>query len=145
MLLSVLGVDLAMAFGLFAFLLNFIPSIGSIIATLLPLPVVLLSPDLSGTLLMLAIVLPGAVQVTLGNIVEPKLMGRSLDLHPVTVLLALIFWGSIWGMVGMFLATPMTAVIKIFFEQQEHTRPLANMLAGRLDSLNAFAEAKEPQ
>ncbi|MEE4375955.1 MAG: AI-2E family transporter [Candidatus Competibacteraceae bacterium] len=141
--LSVLGVDLAMAFGLFAFLLNFIPSIGSIIATLLPLPVVLLSPALSGTLLMLAIVLPGAVQITLGNIVEPKMMGRSLDLHPVTVLLALIFWGSIWGMVGMFLATPMTAVIKIFFEQQEQTRPLANMLAGRLDSLNAFAEAKK--
>jgi len=47
-------------------------------------------------------------------------------------------------MVGMFLATPMTAVIKIFFEQQEHTRPLANMLAGRLDSINDFSEAKEP-
>ncbi|MEZ5584779.1 MAG: AI-2E family transporter [Candidatus Competibacteraceae bacterium] len=141
-MLSLLGVDLAMVFGLFAFLLNFIPSIGSIVATLLPLPVVLLSPELSGTLLLLAIVLPGAVQVTLGNIVEPKLMGRSLDLHPVTVLLALIFWGSIWGMVGMFLATPMTAVIKIFFEQQEHTRPLANMLAGRLDSLSAFVEAE---
>jgi len=138
--LTLLDVDLAMAFGLMAFLLNFIPSIGSILATLLPLPVVLLSPDLSGTLLVLAIVLPGTVQIVLGNIVEPKLMGHSLDLHPVTVLLALIFWGSIWGIMGMFLATPMTAVIKILFEQKEHTQPLAHMLAGRLDSAPSKAE-----
>lgn len=133
--LWLLGVDLAMVFGLFAFLLNFIPSIGSIIAMVLPLPVVLLDPDLSISLVVLALVLPGSVQFLLGNVVEPRLMGRSLDLHPVTVMLTLIFWGTIWGVVGMFLATPMTAVVKILLERSELTRPLAMVMAGRLDSL----------
>lgn len=133
--LWMLGVDLALVFGLFAFLLNFIPSIGSIIATLLPIPVVLLDPDLSLGLLVMALVLPGSAQLLLGNVMEPRLMGRSLDLHPVTVMLTLILWGNIWGIVGMFLATPMTAVVKILMERSEPTRPVAMLMAGRLDFL----------
>ena len=134
-ILAVLGVDLAMAFGLMALLLNFIPSVGSIIATLLPLPVVLVSADMSPLTMVLAIVLPGAVQMGIGNIVEPMVMGDELDLHPVTILLALMIWGTLWGVVGMLLATPITAVMKILFERGERTRPIANLLAGRLDIL----------
>ena len=133
--LSVLGVDLAMVFGLFAFLLNFIPSVGSVIATLLPLPVVLFSPDLSATAAVLAIVLPAALQTVIGNVIDPKITGGSLDLHPVTVLLALMVWGMLWGVVGMFLATPLTAVLKIICERNEVTRPVADLLAGRGDAL----------
>jgi len=118
-----------------AFLLNFIPSIGSIVATLLPLPVVLVSPDVSGLTIILALVLPGAVQMFIGNVVEPKVMGDELDLHPVTILLSLMIWGAIWGIVGMLLATPIVAVMKIFFERSELTRPVADLLAGRLDRL----------
>ena len=135
LILRMLGVDLAGAFGLMAFLLNFIPSIGSIVATLLPLPVVLVSPDVSGLTIILALVLPGAVQMFIGNVVEPKVMGDELDLHPVTILLSLMIWGAIWGIVGMLLATPIVAVMKIFFERSELTRPVADLLAGRLDRL----------
>ena len=132
--LVLLGVDLALVFGVFAFLLNFIPSLGSIVATLLPLPVVLVSPDLTPTARVLAIVLPLVIQFIIGNIVDPKLMGKSLDLHPVTLLLALILWGTLWGIVGMFLATPITAILKIIFERMEVTTPFAELLAGRLKS-----------
>ncbi len=130
--LGLLGVDLALVFGLFAFLLNFIPSIGSVIATLLPLPVVLVSPELSTASAIMAIAIPGAIQLTIGNVLEPKIMGDTLDLHPVVILVMLIFWGILWGIPGMLLATPITAVLKILFGRLEQTRPLANLLAGRL-------------
>jgi len=131
LVLSLLGVPLAMVFGLFAFLLNFIPSLGSIVATLLPLPVVLVSPDISVTAAVLAIALPGAIQVLIGNVIAPKVMGDSLDLDPVVILLALMIWGALWGVVGMLLATPITAVLKILLERIEFTAPVAELLAGR--------------
>ena len=135
--LAVLGVDLALVFGLLAFLLNFIPSVGSIIATLLPLPVVVVSPDISTTTAILAILLPGLIQIVIGNIIEPKVMGEALDLHPVVILMALIVWGMLWGVVGMLLATPMTAMLKILFERFEPTAPVAQVLAGRLDAFRS--------
>lgn len=133
--LAILGVDLALVFGLLAFLLNFIPSVGSIIATLLPVPVVVVSPDISTTTAVLAILLPSLIQIVIGNIIEPKVMGEALDLHPVVILMALIVWGMLWGVVGMLLATPMTAILKILFERLEPMAPVAQVLAGRL---NAF-------
>ncbi len=131
-ILYLLGVDLALMFGFLAFLLNFIPNVGSIIATLLPLPVLLISPDASLGRALLALVLPGFVQFVIGNIVAPKVMGDALELHPITILLALIFWGVLWGIVGMFLAVPITAVLKILLGQHELTRPVARLMAGRL-------------
>jgi len=130
--LWILGIRLAMVFGLMAFLLNFIPSIGSIVATLLPLPVVLLTPGVSAAQAIGAILLPGVVQFVLGNVLEPRMMGKSFNLHPVTILLTLIFWGMLWGIVGMFLATPLTAVIKTLFTRHPYTAPLARVLAGRV-------------
>ncbi|MGQ4809876.1 putative transport protein YhhT [Candidatus Entotheonellaceae bacterium PAL068K] len=135
--LAMLGVDLALVFGLFAFLLNFIPSIGSLIATLLPLPVVLMSPESSLTTIILAMALPATIQLVMGNIIEPKILGESLDLHPVTILLALMVWGTLWGIIGMLLAVPLTAVMKILFERLEPTAPIAELLAGRLDRLQS--------
>ena len=132
--LGLLGVQFAMAFGLFAFMLNFIPTIGSVIAILLPLPVVFLSPELSMPAKVSAIAIPGLIQFAIGNLIEPKLLGESLDLHPVTVLLSLIFFGMIWGVVGMFLATPIAAVMRILFERLEYTRAVAGLMAGRLDA-----------
>jgi AI-2 transport protein TqsA len=128
--LQMCGIGYAAAFGAFAFALNFIPNVGSIVACVLPIPVVLLTPDISTTRTILAIALPAAVQVGVGNVLEPKIMGQSLDLHPVTVLLSLMFWGMIWGVAGMFLAVPMTAVMKIIMERIELTAPVAALLAG---------------
>jgi AI-2 transport protein TqsA len=127
-----LGVDFAFVFGVLGFLLNFIPNVGPVLATLMPLPVLPLSPDMTLSTASLAIAIPGVIHFVSGNIVEPRLMGDSLDLHPVAVLLALIYFGMIWGMVGMFLATPITAVIKILSEQNDFTRPAGHVLAGRL-------------
>ncbi len=128
--LQLLGVELALAFGFFAFLLNFIPTLGSVISTVLPVPVVLMNPEISLTAAILAISIPGAIHFFIGNVVEPLVMGDSLDLHPVTILLSLMVWGAIWGVVGMLLATPIMAVLKILSDQAEATRPVARLLAG---------------
>lgn len=129
LILAAFGLDLALVFGVLAFLLNFIPSIGSMVATALPLPVALMQFDHFG-LVALVIVLPGLVQFGIGNVLEPKIMGDSLDLHPVTVLLTLIFWGLLWGPVGMLLATPITAVLRLVLARFETTRPIGDLLAG---------------
>lgn len=130
--LAVLGVPMAVVFGLFAFLLNFVPSVGSIVATALPLPLLLIG-DFSTVVVVLGLAIPGAIQFTVGNVIEPKMLGDSMDLHPVTILLALIFWGMIWGVVGTLLATPITAVVRILLEKVELTRPVAGLMAGRLE------------
>jgi AI-2 transport protein TqsA len=137
LVLALLGVEFAWVFGLLAFMLNFVPSIGAIIASLLPLPVILLSPDMSLTAKVLAIVIPAAIQFVIGSFVQPRVQGHALDLHPVVIVLALIFFGMIWGLMGAFLATPITAVVRIIFERIPITRPLAAMLAGNLDVLSA--------
>ena len=86
--------------------------------------------------MVLVILIPGTIQMVLGNVIEPKVMGEGLNLHPVTILLALSFWGLIWGVVGMLLATPMTAVVRIVLMQFETLRPIGNLLAGHLPETN---------
>ena len=143
-LLTILGIDLAMVFGILAFILNFIPNVGSLLAMILPLPMVFVDPDFSWTLLVLALALPGAVQMTIGNVIEPKLLGDSLELHPISVLLCLIFWGMLWGIPGMLLAAPMTAVLKIFLEGIEVTRPMALLLEGKLPAPSDISMSNKP-
>jgi len=130
--LTILGLKLAGVFGILAFLLNFIPSIGSIIVTFLPLPIAVVQFQSSPGMIFLVVAIPGAIQNVLGNIIEPKLQGEGLNLHPVTVLLALSFWGLLWGIVGMFLAAPIAAAIRIVLMQFEMLRPIANLMAGEL-------------
>jgi AI-2 transport protein TqsA len=131
LVLMFLKVELALMFAVLTFFLNFIPSFGSIIATLLPLPVLALQFGF-GFQFYLAIILTGAIQFLIGNVLEPKFMGESMDLHPVTIIIFLLFWGLIWGLPGMFLAVPITAVLKIILERIETTRPIAEILAGRM-------------
>lgn len=137
--LFLFGVPMALTFGVLAFLLNFIPNIGPLVASLLPVPLILLDP--SGNILwMIAVIsVTSMIQVVSGNLVEPKLMGNSANLHPVTVLVALMFWGMMWGIVGMFLATPLTAVIRILLQRVEWLRPLADLMSGQFP--NETAEA----
>ncbi|MEE9292576.1 MAG: AI-2E family transporter, partial [Acidobacteriota bacterium] len=133
-ILALFGLDLALVFGVMAFLLNFIPSIGSILSTLLPIPMAIVQFE---SIWMIAgvIIVPGVIQVVIGSGIEPKIMGEGLELHPVTILLALVFWGLLWGVVGMLLAAPITAVAKLVMQRFEMTRPAADLLAGRLPSL----------
>ncbi|HEY2587248.1 MAG TPA: AI-2E family transporter, partial [Tepidisphaeraceae bacterium] len=133
--LAACGVKFAVMFGFLAFLLNFIPTVGSIIATLLPLPVILLSRDMGPTAMILALAIPAAIQIYLGNAVQPRVLGNALDLHPIVVLISLVFWGMIWGLPGAFLATPMTAVLRIVLDKIPATRPIAELLAGRIEAV----------
>lgn len=130
--LRLFGVPMAFTFGVMAFLLNFVPNVGPIVASLLPIPLVIFDPG--GTLIWMVgvISVTSTIQLISGNLVEPKIMGDSSDLHPVTILLALMFWGMMWGVIGMFLATPITAAVKIMLERIEQTRPVADLMAGRL-------------
>lgn len=127
--LSVAGVDFALVLGLLTFLLNFIPNVGSLIAIVLPIPIIVLSPvNLSfwgATTVMVLIIV---TQFVMGNLVEPKLLGDALELHPVVVLIALLVWGALWGIIGMFLAVPITSSLKIAYQRfaSEFTDPPAS-------------------
>tara|TARA_B100000579_G_scaffold254587_1_gene209541 strand:+ start:1810 stop:2817 length:1008 start_codon:yes stop_codon:yes gene_type:complete len=126
-----LGLELALIFGTMTFLLNFIPVLGSVIAVLIPLPVALLQFN-DPTFIIYVLVLPSIVHIIIGNILEPKLFGETFGLHPITIILSLIFWGMIWGMIGVLLAAPITAIVKISFEKFETTLPFARLLEGKI-------------
>ena len=126
-----LGLELALIFGTMTFLLNFIPVLGSVIAVLIPLPVALLQFN-DPTFIIYILALPSIVHIIIGNILEPKLFGETFGLHPITIILSLIFWGMIWGMIGVLLAAPITAIVKISFEKFETTLPFARLLEGKV-------------
>ena len=130
-ILSFLGLDLAFLFGFLAFILNFIPTIGSVVAVFLPLPIAFFQYDSFFSIIMV-LSLPGAVQMTIGNFIEPKIMGDKLDIHPVAVLMALMFWTLIWGVVGAFLAVPITVVLKIILNKIEGGSYISRLMAGNL-------------
>ncbi len=105
-------VDFAIIFGFFTFLLNYIPTVGSILATFLPVTIALLQFDSVWPAVWIFILLI-LIQQIMGNLIEPKLMGSGLGLSPLVVLFFLFFWGWLWGLPGMILAVPVAAIIKI--------------------------------
>ncbi|MBR4356088.1 MAG: AI-2E family transporter [Elusimicrobiaceae bacterium] len=124
-------VKMAVLFALFAFLLNFIPSVGSIVSVILPVPVLFLQYNFSPTFFII-IGLLAASEFIIGNLVEPRFLGEGMDLHPVAVVGSLIFWSLVWGVPGAFLSVPLTASLKIILGKIKQTRPVAEILAGRL-------------
>ena len=124
-------IKLAVLFALFAFLLNFIPSVGSITAVLLPAPVLFLQYGF-GPKFFIVMGLLAATEFIIGNLLEPRFLGEGMDMHPVAVVGCLIFWTLVWGVPGAFLSVPITASLKIVLGKIKHTRPVAEILAGRL-------------
>ncbi len=124
-------IKLAVLFALFAFLLNFIPSVGSIIAVLLPIPVLFLQFGY-GSKFFIVLGLLTATEFIIGNLAEPRFLGEGMDLHPVAVIGSLIFWTLVWGVPGAFLSVPLTASLKIVLSKIKQTRIVAEILAGRL-------------
>ena len=124
-------IKLAVLFALFAFLLNFIPSVGSIISVLLPAPVLFLQFGFSSRFFIVMGLLI-ATEFIIGNLVEPRFLGEGMDLHPVAVIGSLIFWTLVWGVPGAFLSVPLTASLKIVLSKIKQTRVVAEILAGRL-------------
>jgi AI-2 transport protein TqsA len=127
--LNLVGVDFASFWAVLIFLLNFIPTIGSIIATAFPSVLALVQFDTLGPFVITASVLT-ALQFCIGSLLEPKLMGNRLNLSPIVILLSLGLWGSIWGISGMFLCVPITVIIMIIFSYFPETRPVAVLLSG---------------
>ena len=124
--LWLIGLDFALLWATLAFLLNFVPNIGSIIAAV---PAILLAlVQLGGVGAMLTTTVFVVVNMLVGNVIEPKFMGRGLGLSTLVVFLSLVFWGWILGPVGMLLSVPLTITIKIAFESHPDTQWLAILL-----------------
>jgi len=131
--LRLVEVDFAGLWGLLIFLLNFIPTVGSIIATIFPAMIALAQSD-GYSLFFLVLVGIGVLQICIGNILEPRLMGSSFNLSPIIILLNLGLWNYIWGIPGMFLCVPFLIIITIVLSHFPQTRRIAIMLSsdGRL-------------
>lgn len=129
LVLIIIGVDFAFLWAFLIFLFNFIPIIGAFIGVVFPSLIALLQ---FGTFIepILVVSLLSGIQLIVGNIIEPKVLGTKLNLSPLVVILALTFWGSLWGIAGMFLCVPITVIMMIIFNQFEGTRKFAILLSG---------------
>ena len=126
--LSLIGVDFAVTWGAVAFFLNFIPTVGSIAASIPPILLALIQfyPSFwPGVIAFFALL---SIQLSIGNGIAPKVLGDQLNLSPVVILLSLLFWGWLWGIVGALLSIPITAAIKIVCENIEPLQPISVMM-----------------
>ncbi len=128
--LLIYNVQFALIWGILAFMLNFIPNIGSVIATILPLSIAFIQFSKFTTIIWIMILLV-SIQITIGNFIDPRIVGRRLNLSPLVVLFSLIFWGWLWGILGMFLAVPIMVMLKIVFENIDSLRFIGVMMSSR--------------
>jgi len=127
-ILYIFGVNYAIIWGFFTFLLNYIPNLGSVIATVFPVLMAIIQfESIWPTLWILLILI--VIQTLMGNVVEPRILGMRLGLSPLVVILSLIFWGWLWGIVGMILAVPITATIKIICENVPQLRIISELIS----------------
>ena len=131
-LLVIIGVDYPVLWGVLAFLLNYIPNIGSIIAGVPPVLLAAIQLGPWGALWTALAFL--AVNMVMGNAVEPRLLGKGLGLSTLVVFLSLIFWGFVLGTVGMFLAIPLTLTAKLIFDYDPNTRWIGVLLGSEKDA-----------
>jgi len=110
------GVDFVLVCGILLFVLNFIPNIGSIIATAVPITICALQGGFDFRLFSFSLLMIGT-QMLFGNIIEPRVQGNRLNLTPIMVLISLIFWGWLWGVVGMLISVPLTSALNIIIKQ----------------------------
>lgn len=126
--LVALEVPYAFVFGILTFLLNYIPTFGSIIAAIFPTIVALAVND-TWNAAIIVVVAYLAINMTLGNFVEPKILGRELNLSPLVIIISVVVWAGLWGPVGTFLAVPLTAGIQIVLASGKSTHPIAVMMS----------------
>ena len=139
--LLVFGVEYALLWGLIAFLLNYIPNIGSIIAGIPAVLFALVQLGLAGagwTVLGYLI-----VNMVVGNVIEPRMMGKEMGLSTLIVFLSLVFWGFILGTIGMFLAVPLTMTFKIILDQYPKTKWISILLGSDEHALELAEESAE--
>ena len=134
LVMNIVGVDFAEFWSVLIFLLNFIPTIGSIVATIFPCLLTLLQ---FGALMPFAMVTVSlvAIQFVIGNVLEPRIMGSHFNLSGLVIILSLILWGKVWGIIGMLLCMPLMMIISIILSNFSRTKPIAILLSrtGTLD------------
>ena len=139
--LLIVGIDYAILWALIAFLLNYIPNIGSIIAAFPAILFALIQLGAGGA--FWTVVIFASVNMIVGNLIEPKMMGQGLGLSTFIVFVALIFWGFVLGTVGMFLSVPLTMSIKIMLEQKKSTKWIAVFLGTDEDARKMLDRSEE--
>jgi predicted PurR-regulated permease PerM len=122
------GFDFVIFSALLIFFLSFIPNFGSIVATLFPVLTGFIKFGFSFRLIAVTLGLM-VTQFIIGNVFEPKITGKSLDISPIVIMMSLIFWGYVWGIVGMILAVPLTSALKIIFQNIPTLSPLAEIIS----------------
>lgn len=132
LVLLFIGIDAPVFWAFLIALLNYIPTVGSLIATVFPATYCLLQFGEVYPFLMV-LILVGIIQVLIGNVLEPRLMGNTLNISSLATLIALSIWGSIWGITGMFLSVPISVIIIIILSQFPNTRPAAILLSDKGD------------
>lgn len=128
--LSAAGLDFPIVWGLFVFLFNFIPTIGSAFALALPVLFALVQFDSTGSAILIAVIM-AIIQTLAFNLAEPMIIGRRLNLNPLLILLSVLIWGYIWGIIGMLISVPITAIIKIILSNSKsrYLRFLSNLMS----------------
>jgi predicted PurR-regulated permease PerM len=129
LIMKLVGVDFAEFWALVIFLLNFIPNIGSILGTLFPSLIALVQFETLYPFIIVAGSL-GITQFAIGNVLEPRLMGRSLNLSTLVIFFSLVFWGTVWGILGMILCVPIMVIVMIVLAHFPKSRPFAILLSG---------------
>ena len=126
--LVLIGVDFPVFWAFLIFILNYIPIIGSYVATFLPVAFALLQfgsfPPAIFVLLSV-----GSIQLVIGNFIDPRIMGNNVNLSPLVIILSLSFWGAIWGVIGMFLSVPLMIIVLIVFAKIPRFQPLAILMS----------------
>ena len=141
--LQIIGVDFPVTWGALAFFLNFIPTVGSIVASIPPILLALVQfyPSIwPGVVTFFTVV---TIQLGMGNALSPKVMGDQLNLSPVVVLLSLLFWGWLWGVVGALISIPIAAAIKIICENIETLHPISVMMGSGKTYQREFKKRNE--
>ncbi|REJ77909.1 MAG: AI-2E family transporter [Acidobacteria bacterium] len=139
LIMLAVGLDFAIFWAFLIFLLNFIPNIGSLVATAFPALVAILQFDTLGPFFVVLAGV-GAIQLIVGNFVEPKMMGSSLNISSLVVIIALTVWGVIWGVAGMILCVPITVIMMIVLAQFPTTRPIAILLSEKGELMHDLRE-----
>lgn len=141
---SSVGAPFAFVFALLTFLLNFIPNVGSMISYLLPIPVLLLDPDLEYWRTAVAVLVPVCIDMVTANVIEPKIMSKQMEIPALSVLISLMFWGGVWGIVGAILSLPITTTILTYLNSFDHpvTNLLTNTFVGEFEHIDPSRRPK---
>jgi predicted PurR-regulated permease PerM len=141
LVMALIGVRLFKVWSVLTFILNFIPNVGSMLAIVLPLPIIAVDADLSTMGKIAGFCIPGLIQAYVGNVLEPTLFGKSLNLTAISVFVGLVLWASVWGIPGAVLSVPLLGATKIVLDQTDY--PLAKRVLHLMREDNTIEELIE--